>query len=93
MARPRAKELPIYTKIRLRKLKDGTTSVVRIEYQYDYTIKNYKTLSTQTLGHIPEGSTDIKDMIPDENPKPGPKPGTRRKKKPEVKISAETPSS
>lgn len=91
MARPRAKELPIYTKTRLRKLKDGTTSVVSIKYQYDYTIKNYKTLSTTTLGHIPEGSTDIKDMIPDENPKPGPKPGTRKKKKPDVKISADNP--
>ncbi len=91
MARPRAKELPIYTKTRLRKLKDGTTSVVFIEYQYDYITHNYKTLSTKTKGYIPAGSTDIKDMIPVENPKRGPKPGTRKKKKPEVKISAENP--
>lgn len=92
MARPRAKELPVYTKKRLRKLKDGTTSVVRIEYQYDYITHNYKTLSTKTIGYIPEGSTDINDMIPVENPKRGPKPGTRKKKKPEVKTSAESPA-
>ena len=91
MPRPRAKELPVYTKTRFRKLKDGTTSVVSIEYRYDYTLKNYKTLSTKTIGYLPEGSTDIEDMIPVENPKRGPKPGTRKKKKPEVKISADNP--
>ncbi len=81
MARPRATELPVHTKKRLRKLKDGTTSVVLIEYQYDYEKKNYRTLNSQTIGYLPAGSTDMNDMIPVENPKPGPKPGTKRKKK------------
>ena len=91
MARPRAKELPVYTRNRFRPLKDGTTAVDQVEYQYDYALKNNKILKQKTIGYLPEGCTDLKDMIPAENPKRGPKPGTRKKKEPEKNISAENP--
>ena len=92
MARPRAKELAIHTRTLRQKNKDGTTSIIRAEYQYDYEMKNNKTLSHKVIGYLPAGSTDINDMIPVENPKRGPKPGTRKKKKPEDKTSAESPA-
>ena len=91
MARPRAQKLTVYTKYNFHKLKDGTTSVYRVEYQYDYDLKNYRGLSSKKIGYLPEGCTDIKDMIPVENSKPGPKPGTQRKNKTIAKISAQTP--
>ena len=91
MARPRAQKLNVYTKYNFHKLKDGTTSVYLVEYKYDYELKNYRGLSSKKVGYLPEGSTDIKDMIPVENPKPGPKPGTKRKNKTIAKISAQTP--
>ena len=91
MARPRAKELAIHTRTLRQKNKDGTTSIIRAEYQYDYEMKNNKTLNQKVIGYLPAGSTNIEDMIPVENPKRGPKPGTRKKKKPEVKISVENP--
>ncbi len=91
MARPRAKELAVHTKTLRQKNKDGTTSIIRADYQYDYEKKNNRVLTQKVIGYIPAGSTDINDMIPVENPKRGPKPGTRKKKKPEAEISAEKP--
>lgn len=90
MARPRAEELPIHTKYRFNKLKDGTTSVYLVEYKYSYDIQNYKEIHSKKIGYLPENCTDLNEMVPVENPKPGPKPGTRRKK-PDVEISAQTP--
>lgn len=64
MPRPRSDNPKEHTSIIRAKRKDGWTYVQRVVSVYDPKIKNSRRISTETLGKLPPGETDLEKLIP-----------------------------
>lgn len=64
MARPRSETPKEHISIIRAKKKDGWTYVQRVVSVYDPKIKNSRRVSTESLGKLPPGETDLKNMVP-----------------------------
>ena len=64
MPRPRSETPKEHTSIIRAKRKDGWTYVQRVVSVYDPKIKNSKRLSTEYLGKLPPGETDLEKLVP-----------------------------
>ena len=63
MSRPRSDNPKEHTSIIRAKRKDGWTYVQRVVSVYDPKIKNSRRISTETLGKLPPGETDLEKLV------------------------------
>lgn len=63
MSRPRSDTPREHTSIIRAKRKDGWTYVQRVVSVYDPKIKNSRRISTETLGKLPPGETDLEKLV------------------------------
>ena len=63
MPRPRSDNPKEHTSIIRAKRKDGWTYVQRVVSVYDPKIKNSRRISTETLGKLPPGETDLEKLV------------------------------
>ena len=63
MSRPRSDTPKEHTSIIRAKRKDGWTYVQRVVSVYDPKIKNSRRISTETLGKLPPGETDLEKLV------------------------------
>lgn len=64
MPRPRSETPKEHTSIIRAKRKDGWTYVQRVVSVYDPKIKNSRRISTETLGKLPPGESDLEKLVP-----------------------------
>ena len=63
MSRPRSDNPKEHTSIIRAKRKDGWTYIQRVVSVYDPKIKNSRRISTETLGKLPPGETDLEKLV------------------------------